>query len=193
MKLESFFQEQNLALFRCPIFFEQHCRRQCVVLKSSRSSFVPVTSEVPQGAVLAPFLFATHMGSLTPNYPLAHMTKYADDVVTLLLITRNSNIQEPLQSETNHVVDWCSQHGLLLNTKKTQILSVMRKTDPTRTQPIASLHGENESSGTHIPAKLKKEFGGRSVSAVRKLLNASMCSVNSSQHWIKPTLLLKCI
>ncbi len=87
-------------------------RRQCVVLNShTKSNFVSVTSGVPQGSVLAPFLFAAHMGSLSPLCPHAHMTKYADDVVTLLPITKNSNVKEILDSEINHVKIWASQHG----------------------------------------------------------------------------------
>ena len=98
-------------------------RRQCVVLNSGiRSCSSAVTSGVPQGSVLAPYLFATHMGSLTPFSSLAHMTKYADDVVILLPIYSNTDTDAVLKEEVDNMSNWCRINGLELNQEKTKVM-----------------------------------------------------------------------
>jgi len=100
-------------------------RQQCVVLnRNIRSSSSTITSGVPQGSVLAPYLFATHMGSLAPLSPLAHMTKYADDVVILLPLKRDIDTDTALKMEVENMSNWCSINGLELNRGKTKVMFV---------------------------------------------------------------------
>lgn len=86
------------------------------------SSIVPVTSGVPQGAILAPYLFAAHMGSLSPSSNKAKMIKYADDVTVLLPFRKSDSIAEAVETETRNIRDWCLQNGLTLNEEKTKVL-----------------------------------------------------------------------
>ena len=102
-------------------------RKQCVCLNSSsKSSMANVTSGVPQGAVLAPFLFAAHMGTLQPHSSSeAHMIKYADDVVTLLPIRKSTDARQLLTNEVEHVKSWCKANGLQLNESKTKVMYML--------------------------------------------------------------------
>ena len=147
-------------------------RRQRVVLNSStKSKFVPVTSGVPQGSVLAPFLFAAHMGSLSPLSSHAHMIKYADDVVTLLPLTKKSDVHDILHSEISHMEKWCSQHGLVLNLQKTQILDIMRQTSITHAHSIPTPCSEVKILGITYESRLKwnSEIAKRCKKASQRL------------------------
>ena len=103
-------------------------RKQCVVINASvRSRSSVVTSGVPQGAVLAPFLFAAHMGSLTPCSINALMTKYADDVITLIPVVSTTNTDEMVLKEIENLDTWCRRNGLQLNQKKTKVMFFLKQ------------------------------------------------------------------
>ena len=76
------------------------------------SDMIPVTSGVPQGSVIAPFLFAAHMGSLKPFDSRTIMTKYADDIVSIIPVNDLTEVERLISNEINHVNGWCIQHGL---------------------------------------------------------------------------------
>ena len=98
-------------------------RSQVVFFNGFKSaSTVPVTSGVPQGSILAPYLFAAHMGSLSPSSNKAKMIKYADDVTVLLPFQKSDSIAEAIETETCNIRDWCLQNGLTLNEEKTKVL-----------------------------------------------------------------------
>ena len=98
-------------------------RQQKVIINGTLSTnTVQVTSGVPQGSVLAPYLFASHMGSLTPASSEARMIKYADDVSLLFPYTQFDSVQTILHIELQNMRNWCSNHGLSLNDNKTRVL-----------------------------------------------------------------------
>ena len=98
-------------------------RSQVVFFNGFKSStIVPVTSGVPQGSILAPYLFAVHMRSLSPSSNKAKMLKYADDVTVLLPFRKSDSIAEAVENETRNIRDWCLQNGLTLNKEKTKVL-----------------------------------------------------------------------
>ena len=98
-------------------------RKQRVLLNGVLSaSSVNVTSGVPQGSVLAPYLFACHMSSLKPYLPNACMLKYADDVTIVCPFDRDSSVQAIIQTEQQNMQSWCAANGLSLNEGKTQLL-----------------------------------------------------------------------
>ena len=98
-------------------------RKQRVLLNGVLSSnTADVTSGVPQGSVLAPYLFACHLSSLKACLPHSCMIKYADDVNILCPFNRDSSVQSIVQSELENMKIWCTRNGLSLNENKTQIL-----------------------------------------------------------------------
>ena len=98
-------------------------RSQVVFFNGYRSStIVHVTSGVPQGSILAPYLFAVHMSSLSSSSPKAKMIKYADDVTVLIPFRRRDSIADAVHAETQHIKGWCLQNGLALNEEKTKVL-----------------------------------------------------------------------
>lgn len=100
-----------------------HSRKQKVLLNGElSSSTVNVTSGVPQGSVLAPYLFACHMGSLTVDSPDSQIIKYADDVTFLCPYKHGNSMEAITESKMIHMKSWCSNHGLSLNEDKTKIL-----------------------------------------------------------------------
>ena len=98
-------------------------RKQKVILNGVLSSnTVSVTSGVPQGSVLAPYLFACHMGSLKPKLPDTCMIKYADDVTLLCSFSSKDPVQTMIKTELQNMMTWCDSHGLCLNNDKTKVL-----------------------------------------------------------------------
>ncbi len=98
-------------------------RTQRVVFNGSESSqVIHASSGVPQGSILAPYLFALHMGSLSASSSSTKMIKYADDVTVLIPFQRDDSVAELVDSETRHIKAWCMENGLALNERKTKVL-----------------------------------------------------------------------
>lgn len=116
-------------LLWCASFLQN--RTQRVRLNDSTSSaFSEVTSGVPQGSILAPFLFSTHMRSLNGLTHSSLTIKYADDVMTLIPLTRISNIDIIVKNEVDHVGSWCDSHGMKLNVSKTKQMLCRKHLSP---------------------------------------------------------------
>lgn len=88
------------------------------------SALRPMPSGVPQGSVLAPQIFAAHMGSLKSKTRDSYMVKYADDVLVAIPIRSNTDIENTISLEEENIKLWCYLHGLTLNTQKTTCMFV---------------------------------------------------------------------
>ena len=110
-------------------------RFQYIHLKDANSTVKSVTSGVPQGSVIAPFLFAAHMGSLSPHYSSTDMTKYADDIVSVTPVKDLSDIEVIINEEIACVDSWCQSHGLQLNKDKTKVMICTNASNPQVYQP----------------------------------------------------------
>ena len=114
-------------LLWCSSFLQN--RTQRVRLNdTTQSAFMYVTSGVPQGSILAPFLFCTHVRSLDNITPSSLTIKYADDVMTLVPISRDSNVDEIVRKEISNVERWCLLHGMKLNVSKTKHMLCKKQT-----------------------------------------------------------------
>lgn len=98
------------------------------------NSTVKVTSGVPQGSILAPYLFASHMGTLKiSSSHQVKLIKYADDITILIPFTKCVDLAARARSEVSNVVKWCESHGLAVNQQKTHTLLF------SRSKPSASI------------------------------------------------------
>ena len=80
-----------------------------------------VSSGMPQGSVLSPYLFAARMGSWKPTLNDAEVFKYADDVFTAIVLVKHSNIDDLLEKYLHDTQVWCLENGLSLNREKTKV------------------------------------------------------------------------
>ena len=111
-------------------------RQQRVRTNGFISTLGDVTSGVPQGSKLAPYLFSSHMGALIPSNTDSRIFKYADDVYVVIPFTKSSNVKYLIECEFSRIKNWCNSHGLVLNEKKTKIILFSKK----RTQHQALTH-----------------------------------------------------
>ena len=75
-------------------------RQQCVVLEGEKSTYIHVTSGVPQGSVLGPILFLAFLNDL-PNCVKSKVRLFADDTVIYLIVKSADDciqLQKDLQS-----------------------------------------------------------------------------------------------
>ena len=98
-------------------------RKQFVRIGCSTSSTSMVTSGVPQGSVLGPYLFALTVSSFSPVSKDVHVVKYADDFTFCLPIYKSSsNLHVSLVHE--QMLEWTSSVDLTLNTSKCKSLTI---------------------------------------------------------------------
>lgn len=100
-------------------------RMQYVKIGTVCSKALEITSGVPQGSIIGPFLFSTVMGSLKVEDDNCCLVKFADDItisVPLFKSTDNSH----LMRIHNSVRSWASRFGLPLNKKKCKCLVIPR-------------------------------------------------------------------
>ena len=96
-------------------------RQQRVRVNGFKSALKRVTSGVPQGSLLGPFLFGLYISSLNPRFSSTCMIKYVDDVSIIVPIRRNQALDDlkRVRSEVEHLSFWSSAHCLTLNANKT--------------------------------------------------------------------------
>ena len=96
-------------------------RQQRVTIQGAMSkNKIPVTSGVPQGSILSPYLFAFTLGSLTPMNQETVFIKFADDITILLPFKKDTPPSVKIQEEIQRVKEWCHNHGLAVNQGKTK-------------------------------------------------------------------------
>lgn len=114
-------------------------RSQKIRLGKVCSDVSPITSGVPQGACLSPYLFSLFMADLKPKHSSTHMIKYADDV-TIICPYKNSESNIQCRDESDNIEDWCTRNKLILNVSKTKAMFVTRK----RNHDIAQTFTKND-------------------------------------------------
>lgn len=99
-------------------------RTQFTSVNSSNSSFVQVTSGVPQGSVLGPLLFLVYINDL-PNGLTSRVRLFADDCVIYRNISSDTD-RQALQADLDTLNAWCSDWLMTLNLSKTKCMSFTR-------------------------------------------------------------------
>ena len=77
---------------------------------------------VPQGTVLASFLFTFYTADFSYNSPTCHLQKFSDDSAIIGLITDGDDRE--YRELTHNFVDWCQQNRLQINAGKTKEMVV---------------------------------------------------------------------
>ena len=108
-------------------------RRQCVRLRNSTSSWLPVPARVPQGSVLGPLLFLAYTIDL-PNC-VQHPTQcdqFADDTALTTVSFSPGLCEEHLQQSVTATSTWLSNWRLTVNVEKTVTMSLTRRPFPSK-------------------------------------------------------------
>jgi len=100
-------------------------RSQRVVVNGSQSTWLPVTSGVPQGTVLGPLLFLLYINDISDNIK-SEIRLFADDCILYRKITSDHDTIQ-LQEDIDKLFHWSVAWQMTFNTKKCHILSISRK------------------------------------------------------------------
>ena len=110
-------------LLWCVSFFAGRRQRVCIS-GSTYSQLTDVTSGVPQGSILSPYLFAAHMGTLSPRSTRCQLIMYADDVLISIPYSDIRDANSLVTGEMDNIQQWCNSHGLMLNHQKSKLMII---------------------------------------------------------------------
>ncbi len=115
-------------------------RTQYVNFCNSRSGVITTNTGAPQGCVVSPVLFTIYTNDCSINTNSTKLIKFADDS-TIQGLIQNDDEREYFDY-INLFTNWCDEHFLLLNVKKTKELVIDFRVKKEPLLPI-SIKGEN--------------------------------------------------
>ncbi|XP_078603982.1 uncharacterized protein LOC144877809 [Branchiostoma floridae x Branchiostoma japonicum] len=117
-------------------------RQQRVMTGGKMSDWRTLTSGVPQGGVLSPYLFLLFMSSRSTVYSTTLNVGYADDVgLSRTLLVAAANNDKTRDEEATKLDNWADDNKMTLNGCKSQLLQIcFNKTVPV--PPTLSLGGK---------------------------------------------------
>ena len=107
----------------------QTARRQRVVIDGEFSSWIPVTSGVPQGSVFGPLLFLLYVNDISSVVSNSSVNLFADDVTIYKEIVSPADV-DLLQLDLSKVVQWAKTWLLCLNPDKCESIVLCNKRTP---------------------------------------------------------------
>ena len=108
-------------------------RSQCTFVNNVKSTFLPVTSGVPQGSVLGPLFFLVYVNDIQNAVVDCDIKLYADDTVLYQSGTNCVEAEVKLQRSINDFKNWCDINKLTINASKTKIDVVCK---PVKSQKV---------------------------------------------------------
>ena len=76
----------------------------------------------PQGSILGPLLFLVFINDLSSCLTSAEASLYADDTVVYTVDVDMEVAMTNLQSNLNHIGEWCNRNKLTINVGKTKAM-----------------------------------------------------------------------
>lgn len=101
-------------------------RSQVVIIDGNKSSPKPVTSGVPQGSVLGPFLFLLYINDLPEVLHSMKIRLFADDCVVYKSVKENLDILS-VQCDLNRIADWAKKWMMQFNVDKCALVQFSKK------------------------------------------------------------------
>ena len=108
-------------------------RRQCVVINGVASSYLNVTSGVPQGSILGPLLFLIYANDLPDAANHSIVPMFADDSKCYREITKPQD-RNLLQADLDSLQHWSTTWDLSFNAQKCAVMHFSRKKSPATQQ-----------------------------------------------------------
>ena len=115
-------------------------RTQYVNFCNSRSGVITTNTGAPQGCVVSPVLFTIYTNDCSINTNSTKLIKFADDS-TIQGLIQNDDEREYFDF-IDVFTNWCDEHFLLLNVRKTKELEIYLRVKKEPLLPI-SIKGEN--------------------------------------------------
>lgn len=100
-------------------------RRQSVHINNQSSSYLPLTTGVPQGSVLSPLLFSIFINTI-PKILSSSFHLYADDLQVYVTCTAHDidDAIARLNQDLLNISNWCKAYGLHVNPAKSQAIII---------------------------------------------------------------------
>ena len=101
-------------------------RYQCTMVDGETSDFLPISCGVPQGSVLAPFLFSIFTNDL-PNSTIMETTLFADDACFNYGHKCPTLLQKIVNTELEKISKWYYNNKLSLNADKSNFILIHKR------------------------------------------------------------------
>ncbi|CAB3990521.1 Hypothetical predicted protein, partial [Paramuricea clavata] len=105
-------------------------RFQRVTVHGATSTSLPITSGVPQGSLLGPFLFSVYINDLPNNISTSTRVGLFADDTKLYRCGQNPCDALVLQDDIQGLLCWSIENRLRFNQSKCKVLSITRKKSP---------------------------------------------------------------
>ncbi|PAA62320.1 hypothetical protein BOX15_Mlig029675g1 [Macrostomum lignano] len=115
-----------------------------VQLHGARSSPVIMRQGLPQGSVIAPFLFLIFIDTVNDVVnPPAEISMYADDIALRARHRNKLEAQRAVQRALDNVARWSNEHKMVLNPDKSEAAFFSTDTSEAAWSPAISIEGRN--------------------------------------------------
>ena len=97
-------------------------RTQFCTINNTKSTEAKITCGVPQGSIIGPLLFLLYINDLGKILGKLSPILFADDSNLITSGTSLTNLEQNINNEIPHLINWLHTNRLSLNIKKTHIM-----------------------------------------------------------------------